>query len=207
MHYLYSHQGEAGNRERPSLALARHRAPQSPRPSHESGCADREEAYIPGAPSSVVPGASGVNPSRLKISRKLSGARLFFNPGPVLLYPALDLLFVPLHCPSLRLLRTPSHRPQYSPDMVDMIADAKTGVDQLGHSRACPEVGRKTCCFRSLKKLLFKLELILIVYFRRSTSGYRCLDGFRSIFQKSSFPSPYTPAIDAQLLGHFHQDA
>jgi hypothetical protein len=84
--------------------------------------------------------------------------------------------------------------------MIDMVADAKTGINQLGHSWACPEVGRKSRRFRSLKKFLFKLEFFLIADFRWPPGGHSGSDGFWSIFQESGFPSADAPAVNLWFL-------
>jgi len=55
--------------------------------------------------------------------REASGARLFFNAGPIDFNPLLDLLLVPLHCLSLWFLRAPTQRMKQAAYVIHMVSD------------------------------------------------------------------------------------
>ena len=67
----------------------------------------------------------------------------FFYPGPVRLDPLLNRRLVAFDGPTRRLLRTPAHAVQQSPDVIDVILDTETLGNDLGDPRAGPKIGRK----------------------------------------------------------------
>jgi hypothetical protein len=47
---------------------------------------------------------------------------------------------IALDGPALGLLWTPAHRPEQSPDVIDVIANAMTALDQLSDPRTSPQI-------------------------------------------------------------------
>ena len=108
MWHLYWHQGEAGNRVGPGLFPERHKELQLPRLFYGTESDEKDKVYGLEEPSSAGPKASSKSQFRLKRPKRLSGARLFFNAGPIDFNPLLDLLLVPLYGLSLWFLRAPT---------------------------------------------------------------------------------------------------
>src|ERR1700746_757065 len=63
----------------------------------------------------------------------------FFWPGPHLLLPVANLLFIALPGSPLRSLRTPAQTHENLPDMALVIAHLKFLLDQIGHPGTGPQ--------------------------------------------------------------------
>ena len=65
----------------------------------------------------------------------------FFYMGPPIPLPMFDGLFVPLSCPSLRLLAAPALTPEKPPEMVRMVIDFELPPNDFGHPTGGPKIG------------------------------------------------------------------
>jgi len=189
MWHLYWRQGEAGNRAGSDLFAEKHRELQSPRLSYAIESADREKGCGRREPNSVGPKASIENRSRLKRPKRLSAAMLFFNAGPVDFDPLLDLLLVPLNGLSLWLLWTPTQRMKQASDVIHMISDTETRLNQFSDSGACPKICLKTSRFCSLKKSFFQVFFGLFIKFWRTARRRLCPDSLGPLASESGLTS------------------
>src|SRR3990172_3089188 len=98
---------------------------------------------------------------------------LFFNKGPLLLDPPLYFLFVSFYGFSLWFLRTPAQGTEETPDMVNVVSNAKEGKDKLGHSRTCPEVGWESRHLCSFEQFALQLLLSFFIELLRAPGGFR----------------------------------
>jgi len=139
-----------------------------------------------------------------KQERRLA-ARRFFYPRPVGLNPTLDRRLVPFDGAALGFLRRPAQAAQDAPDMVDMIANAKPLLDDLGYTRTCPQVCRiADSPGPSKQKPLEGLPCRLIQF--GWPSGQRLgPNRFRAALQKSGFPPPDAPSVNTHAPGDFHR--
>src|SRR5262245_5526383 len=66
----------------------------------------------------------------------------FFYPGPFRVLPARNGGLIPLDRAALGLLAAPAQGRQHFPDVAGMVANPGLLVDQFGHPRQRPEIGR-----------------------------------------------------------------
>lgn len=83
------------------------------------------------------------------------------GPGPLLFSPLSDRLFVPLTGAPFRLLWTPAQLAQDVPHPTGMVLDPKAGLDHLGHSGQCPQIGGESCRLWPLSQHLQQGHLLL----------------------------------------------
>ena len=76
----------------------------------------------------------------------------FFYARPVLLLPALDLVFIPLHSAPFRFLHAPSEAVQQTADMIAVILDRELAADQFGNAGRGPQIGSPAMRRGSLEK-------------------------------------------------------
>jgi hypothetical protein len=196
MWHLYWHQDEAGNRVGPGLFPERHKEQQSPKLSYGTESDEKDKVSGREEPSSAGPKASIESQSRLKRPKKLSGARLFFNTGPIDFNPLLDLLLVPLYGLSLWFLRTPTQRMKQAAYVIHMVSDTESRLNQFSDSGACPKICLKTSRFCSLKKSVLQIFFGLFIKFRRTTRRRLSLDGLRALISEGGFPPADTSTVN-----------
>ena len=132
-----------------------------------------------------------------------SGGRLFFNPGPLTVYPVLDFLLVSFYRSSLRPLGRKPHRMQQTSDMIHMVSDTKMALDHLSHARTCPQVVVKASRFSPFEKQSLKLLPCSCAQLRRASRSGFCANGFYSSLAVCRSPTPDASSIHTESLGDF----
>ena len=86
--------------------------------------------------------------------------RAFFYPLPIFSHPTADSFFVALNRPARWLLRAPAQIMQQSPDMVDVVSNLESLLDQFGHAWTGPQIGPKSCSQRPLEQQPLQLAFV-----------------------------------------------
>jgi hypothetical protein len=58
---------------------------------------------------------------------------------PLLVPPALTLVFIPIHCPARKFFRAPTRSMHQAADMIAVVIDSELLADQLGNARGGPQ--------------------------------------------------------------------
>jgi hypothetical protein len=173
------------------------------RPSCESVSFGKTRVFGPVAPNCAEGAVTSGIRSRQGKQYGLSGGRLFFNPGPLMFYPAPDLLLVTFYRPSLRPLGAEPQRMQQTSDMINVIVNTEVTLDKLGHAGARPQIGGKPTGLCSLDKQALQFLSGLRVQFRRAAGCGLCLNRLHSIFSVCRFPASDASSVYAHCFGYF----
>jgi len=204
MQHLYWHRDGGENTTERGLLSARRIGPQLSRPSCGNASVDKAPAYGPVAPNCVEPRAPSTARFRPQKPQRPSGVQLFFNAGPLVPHPSLDLCLISLDGPSLRFLGTPSQGTQKSPNMVHMVADAEQDINQLRHPRTCPKIRRESGGLGPFQELPFQGLLGFFLKFLRA-AGRFCLNGLLTLIEIGRFPSPDASAVHTHHTGNLNR--
>lgn len=142
--------------------------------------------------------------SRFRLGKQGFGASfgLFFDAGPVLFEPTLDLPFVALDGPARGFLPAPSQGLQKLADVVEMIRYAKLLFAHFCNSFLRPQIARITVRLGAFQKLFEKL-----LFLGRCESGtHPSLAGFQRLL--ATLTGSLVPPVDrfrpnSQLASHF----
>lgn len=204
MRHLYWHQDEDENKGGADFFSVAHTTLQLQKLSCESEFFDRARVSCPLAPNCAEPEATLVTRFRPQKPNRLSGVQLFFNTGPILLYPSLDFLFIFFYSLPLWLLRAPTHRTQKSPNMINMVMDPEQVVNQSRHARTCPKVSGESGSSGSFQKFSLQNVSGFVIKFLRATRR-SCFNGFYTIFKIRGFPSPDASAVNFHYASYLNR--
>jgi hypothetical protein len=129
-----------------------------------------------------------------------------FYPGPFLLDPAADLVLIALHGPALGLLGAPSQGVQETTDMVDMVAQPESVLDELSYPGAGPQVGFESGCLGSFEQGFFQSTPGFIVQPPRTTGGRPGLDALAAALPEGGAPTPNAPSVTTDNACDFHRE-
>ena len=130
-------------------------------------------------------------------------ARRFFYPRPVGLDPTSDRRLVPFDGTALGFLRRPAQGAQNPPDMVDMIANPKPLLNDLSHTRACPQVCRVADSSGPSKQKTLEGFPCCLIQFGWPSGQRLGPNRFRAALQKGGFPPPDAPSVNVQESSDF----
>ena len=127
----------------------------------------------------------------------------FFYPRPLFLDPAADFALVPFHGAALGLLRAPTQRMQQATDMIDVVTDAKTILDQPDYARARPKVGGEAGGLGAPQQIFLQTESGLLIQ-STGAAGYGArLQAVVALLPECGVPSAHAPTIASDHLGDF----
>ena len=89
--------------------------------------------------------------------------------------------------------------------MIDMVADAKSFLDELGDARTIPEVVRPAPRPRALEQVLGQLVFLLAVELGWATRCRSRLQALGAFLLKAGSPPPNRAAVDPELTRNLNR--